>query len=89
MSRTAFYCRCGERLQGAARLSHRCKPADVTPLGPSGCGLYVQGEDVHFDVPEFLHFAGWPDTPANRDEAVKILADVVRKALPGVPVIEQ
>lgn len=27
MSRTAFYCRCGERLEGAsARLYHRCKP---------------------------------------------------------------
>ena len=90
VSRTAFYCRCGERLEGAsARLSHRCPTGAAQPIGPPGLGLYLEGEDLHFDVPEFLRYVGWTDTEENRDKAMYVLKEVAQEILPGVPVVEQ
>ncbi len=54
-------------------------------------GYMWEGIDgaLHFDVPRFLRVAGYTDTPANRDTAAEVLAQLARELWPRVQVSEQ
>jgi hypothetical protein len=51
--------------------------------------LYMWQDDagaLHFDIPGFLAAHGYANTRANRDTAAEVLAELVRKRWPGVPI---
>ena len=51
-----------------------------------GPGLYLDGDELHVNVPELLSFAGILDTEENRDIAVKAAVKAAKETYPGVPV---
>lgn len=48
---------------------------------------WVEDGQVHIDVHRLLEVSGVPDTPQNRDLAVKICLEEFWGRFPGVPVI--
>lgn len=89
MSRSVFYCRCGARLVGSERVGHRCPPGQrLKDLARMGVSLDPAG-NLHFDVPGFLRYAGWPDTERNRDVAMLFLEEACAECFPETPVVKQ
>lgn len=60
----------------------------IGEVRPIGLGMYEdEGRQLHIDIPELLHIAGYADTPANRDMAVRSVAEALKKKSPHVPLI--
>lgn len=60
---------------------------DLVPNAPGTITVDARG-DLHMDVPKLLAYIGWPDTPANRDAACRIIRETAAVQFPGVPVRE-
>lgn len=56
-------------------------------IGP-GVWLDRQG-DPHFSIPEILAHLGLPDTPADRQIAAKVIAELLAKHCPDARIIQQ
>lgn len=46
---------------------------------------WVEGDELHIDVPRLLENMGMVDTEESRDEAVAIIQEAVATIVPGVP----
>jgi hypothetical protein len=51
-------------------------------------GITIEDGDMHFDVPKFLRYNRWPDTPENRDTACEAMREAAAVLFPGTPVVE-
>lgn len=56
--------------------------------GAPGYLLRDDGGNLHIDVPAFLREMNVVDTPENRDEAMRVCAEVARELFPTTEVIE-
>jgi len=46
---------------------------------------WIEGEELHFNIPKLLEVMGCADTPENREVATEAAAQVLRDLFPEIP----